>query len=134
MSAHPEGYQTVTSRAPRWVAVRGHPANTSTADLLAEGATISHPEPMSVAAPPATTYRYLCDSQPKCGIVGQIVDVHATSRQAADLMILAVEERFYGGHAKQDDVTFEWSISDGHGFPLISATTTPDGTTYHPQP
>lgn len=82
--------------------------------------------------PPATTaYRYQVTSTPECGIVAGLVDIHARTRPDADLMLLGVEERFYGGHARQDDVTFEWTVRDRHGFLLVSATTTPEGTTYH---
>lgn len=84
---------------------------------------------MSAAA--TTAYRYLTQSDPKCGIVGGIVDVHAVSRHAADLTILDIEERFYGSHARLDGTTFEWTVKDRHGFPLISATTSATGTIYH---
>jgi hypothetical protein len=84
-----------------------------------------------MSAAPTTAYRYLTHSEPKCGIVGTIVDVHAVTRDDANLMILDVQERFYGSHARQDGVNFEWNVRDRNGFPLVSATTTPEGTTYH---
>jgi hypothetical protein len=44
--------------------------------------------------------------------------------------VLRVQERFFGGHAKQDNAAYEWTVRDRNGWLLVTATSTPEGTTY----
>jgi hypothetical protein len=77
-----------------------------------------------------TAYRYHVASTPGCGIIAGPIDIHAETRADADLMVLRVQERFFGGHAKQDNTAYEWTVRDRNGWLLVTATSTPEGTTY----
>jgi hypothetical protein len=78
-----------------------------------------------------TAYRYVITSQPVCGVGAGRIDIHALSRPEADLQLITCELRRFEGHAQHENTTYEWTASDRHGRLLVSATTTPDGTTYH---